>query len=119
MKAAVRAQFDLGQEWDDGKTLREHLMAAEAATGRTPDRLRTPAIPDCFERHLAVWLALHERRQVGMGGLQPIGWPDLAAYCSELKAFCRRRGATYALMNSGERIEPFILNYLRRIGLLR
>ncbi len=44
---------------------------------------------------------------------------NLGAYCNDLKAFCRRRGAAYALTNSGEPIEPFILNYLRRIGLLR
>ena len=44
---------------------------------------------------------------------------NLAAYCNELKAFCRRRGATYALTNSGEPIEPLMLNYLRRRGLLR
>ena len=44
---------------------------------------------------------------------------NLAAYCSELRAFCRRRGATYALTNSGEPIEPLMLNYLRRRGLLR
>jgi len=44
---------------------------------------------------------------------------NLAAYCNELKAFCRRRGATYALTNSAEPIEPLVLNYLRRRGLLR
>ena len=44
---------------------------------------------------------------------------NLAAYCNELRAFCRRRGATYALTNSGEPIEPLMLNYLRRRGLLR
>jgi len=44
---------------------------------------------------------------------------NLAAYCNELRAFCRRRGATYALTNSGEPIEPLLLNYLRRRGLLR
>ena len=43
----------------------------------------------------------------------------LAAYCGEIQAFCRRRGATYALTNSGEPVEPFMLNYLRRRGLLR
>jgi len=57
-------------------------MAAEAATGRTPERLITPAIPDCFDRHLHIWLELHARRQVGMAGLLPISWPDLAAYCA-------------------------------------
>jgi len=44
---------------------------------------------------------------------------NLAAYCSELEGFCRRRGATYALTNSAEPVEPLLLNYLRRRGLLR
>jgi len=44
---------------------------------------------------------------------------NLAGYCSELQAFCRKRGAMYALTDSGKPIEPFMLNYLRRRGLLR
>jgi uncharacterized protein (DUF58 family) len=44
---------------------------------------------------------------------------NMAAYCNELKAFCTRRGATYALTNSGESVESLVLNYLRRRGLLR
>jgi uncharacterized protein (DUF58 family) len=44
---------------------------------------------------------------------------NLAAYCNELQAFCRRHGATYALTNSAEPVEPLMLNYLRRRGLLR
>ena len=44
---------------------------------------------------------------------------NLSAYCNELKGFCVRRGAVYVLANSGEPLEPLVLNYLRRIGLLR
>ena len=44
---------------------------------------------------------------------------NLAAYCNGLRDFCTRRGAAYALTNSGQRIEPLVLNYLRRRGLLR
>ena len=43
----------------------------------------------------------------------------LSAYCNELKEFCRRRGAVYALANAADPIEPLVLNYLRKIGLLR
>ncbi len=43
----------------------------------------------------------------------------LAAYCNELREFCRARGATYALANAAEPVEPLMLNYLRRRGLLR
>jgi len=43
----------------------------------------------------------------------------LAAYCGELKDFCRKHGATYALVKSSDPVEPLMLNYLRRRGLLR
>lgn len=43
----------------------------------------------------------------------------LAAYCNDVKAFCTRRGAAYALVNSADPVEAFVLNYLRRVGLLR
>jgi uncharacterized protein (DUF58 family) len=44
---------------------------------------------------------------------------NLSAYCNEIKTFCARRGATYTLANSADGVEPLVLNYLRRIGLLR
>lgn len=44
---------------------------------------------------------------------------NLNAYCNELKDFCTRRGATYVLVNSGDSVESLVLNYLRRIRLLR
>ncbi|MEJ2649414.1 MAG: hypothetical protein P8016_13525 [Sedimentisphaerales bacterium] len=43
----------------------------------------------------------------------------LSAYCNELKDFCTRRGAVYVLANSSDSIEHLVLNYLRRIRLLR
>ena len=43
----------------------------------------------------------------------------LNAYCNELKDFCTRRGAVYVLANSSDSIETLVLNYLRRINLLR
>jgi len=44
---------------------------------------------------------------------------NLTAYCNELKEFCTRRGAVYALTNSSDSVESLVLNYLRRIRLLR
>ncbi len=44
---------------------------------------------------------------------------NLTAYCNELKNFCTRRGAVYILANSGDSVESLVLNYLRRIRLLR
>ena len=44
---------------------------------------------------------------------------NLAAYCNELKDFCTRRGAVYVPANSADSVESLVLNYLRRIRLLR
>ena len=44
---------------------------------------------------------------------------NLNAYCNEIKEFCVRRGATYVLANSADPVESLMLNYLRRIRLLR
>ena len=44
---------------------------------------------------------------------------NVTAYCNELKDFCTRRGAVYVLANSGDSVELLVLNYLRRIRLLR
>ena len=44
---------------------------------------------------------------------------NLSAYCNELKQFCARRGAAYMLAGTADKVELLVLNYLRRIGLLR
>ena len=44
---------------------------------------------------------------------------NLTAYCNELKDFCARRGAAYVLADSADSVESLMLNYLRRIRLLR
>jgi uncharacterized protein (DUF58 family) len=44
---------------------------------------------------------------------------NLTAYCNELKDFCTSRGAVYVLTNSADSVESLVLNYLRRIRLLR
>jgi uncharacterized protein (DUF58 family) len=44
---------------------------------------------------------------------------NLEAYCSELKEFCIRRGVEYLLANAADSVESLVLNYLRRIHLLR
>jgi len=44
---------------------------------------------------------------------------NLSAYCNELKQFCIRRGAAYMLAGTADKVELLVLNYLRRIGLLR
>jgi uncharacterized protein (DUF58 family) len=44
---------------------------------------------------------------------------NLTAYCNEFKDFCTRRGIVYVLANSTDSVESLVLNYLRRIRLLR
>ena len=44
---------------------------------------------------------------------------NLAAYCTELNDFCTGRGAVYVRTNSADSVELLVLNYLRRIRLLR
>ena len=44
---------------------------------------------------------------------------NLNGFCNELKNFCRQRGAIYVLANSADSVESLVLNYLRRIHLLR
>ena len=44
---------------------------------------------------------------------------NLSAYCSELKNYCSSRGGHYVLASSADSVESLVLNYLRRIRLLR
>jgi len=44
---------------------------------------------------------------------------NLTGYCNELKAFCTRHGAAYVLASTDDSVEKLVLNYLRRIQLLR
>ena len=44
---------------------------------------------------------------------------NLTAYCNELKDFCTQRGGTYALANTADSVESLVLNYMRRIRLVR
>ena len=43
---------------------------------------------------------------------------NLAAYCSAIKDFCTRRGATYVLTDSAQPAERLVLEHLRRYRLL-
>ncbi len=44
---------------------------------------------------------------------------NLAAWCDDLRSFCTNRGAVCVQANSADSIESLVLNYLRRIQLLR
>ncbi len=53
------------------------------------------------------------------GALMKYYKSNLNAYCNELKTFCARRGAQYALTSTADPVESLVLNFLRRQGLLR
>lgn len=44
---------------------------------------------------------------------------NLNAYCNDLKNFCAKRGGTYVLANTSSPVEKIVMNYLRRIQLIR
>jgi len=44
---------------------------------------------------------------------------NVTAYCNELKEFCAHRGLVYVLVSSADSVESLVLNYLRKIRLLR
>lgn len=44
---------------------------------------------------------------------------NLSAYCRQLQDYCVRRGSSYVLAKSSDSVEMLVLNYLRRINLLR
>jgi len=44
---------------------------------------------------------------------------NLAAYCNQIKDFCLRHGAVYALARSTDSVEGLVLNTLRRMRLLK
>ena len=53
------------------------------------------------------------------GALMKFYKKNLTAYCNDIKSFCTRRGATYVLANTSTSFEKLVLNYMRRIRLLR
>ncbi|MCK4998149.1 MAG: DUF58 domain-containing protein [Anaerohalosphaera sp.] len=44
---------------------------------------------------------------------------NLSAYCAQLQDYCVRRGSSYVLAKSSDSVEMLVLNYLRKINLLR
>jgi uncharacterized protein (DUF58 family) len=53
------------------------------------------------------------------GALMKMYRRNLSAYCNELKDFCIRHGAAYVLADTAVSVESLVMNYLRRIRLLR
>lgn len=73
-------EFKLLKRQDDGATLRDHLLAAERA-GATVPELEGPPLPACLAYLWAWFVELSSARGgTGMGGVNPIGYQELAAW---------------------------------------
>jgi hypothetical protein len=74
--------MELGRREADGATLRQHLQRLYQSTGRVDERLMQVRIPPAAQ---ALWDAFLQlcasRRAGGMGGMHPITWIDIAAWC--------------------------------------
>lgn len=72
-------EFELAQRQKDGATLREHLMAAEAALRRPIDKLHV----ECPRALVYVWdwfCDISSSRKSGYGGSEPISYEELRAW---------------------------------------
>lgn len=70
----------LGERMSDGATLRDHLIAAAANTGRLDPRVN--ALPPAGTEHLwSAFIDLHGARQSGFG-VAAIAPSEVAAWCS-------------------------------------
>lgn len=64
--------------------MREHLLAAHAASGRWPERLDGPPLPAESEYALRLFAKLHQRRSVGVAGVNPLMPSDVQAFCRQM-----------------------------------
>lgn len=63
-------------------TEREHLEQVETSTGRRPDALDGPEKPALAEPVWAHFVAMHNRRENGMAGPQPLSYESILAWCN-------------------------------------
>lgn len=80
LKDHAKAVFKLNQQQPDGKTLRDHLEAAERSTGRRPADLDVPPLPPACADVWQLFLQLRQRSGGGFGP-QPLDEPRLLAWC--------------------------------------
>lgn len=108
----MEAQFRLSVRQPDGETLRTHLEAVRAATGRTPPELEVEDLPLALA---GVWEMYAEMRGgTGSNGfaLLPVSHQAIKAYCDlygvaftpwEVETFMAMDAAAIAVMNDGAR----------------
>jgi hypothetical protein len=73
--------FRLGRRRPDGTTERDHLVAYQRATGKTPEDLHVPPLPLGTEQIWAAFGALSGARVPGFGGASsPIVLSEIVAW---------------------------------------
>jgi uncharacterized protein (DUF58 family) len=85
-----------------------HVLSPQEVEPKISGDLKLIDIEDGDEAEVTVSAAMMEHYR-----------KTLAAYCREIETYCRRRGGTYVLTRSDQPVEPLVLNYLRRRGLVR
>lgn len=71
--------MQLNARQPDGATLREHLLAAAQATGRTDERLQLRCPPE-GRQLVQVWAELSASRPAGLGGASGIPPSEILAW---------------------------------------
>lgn len=79
MQEFARHEFGLLERQKDGKTLREHLEAAQRFTKKVPGQLIGPELPDECTHWWEWWSELNSCRQCGMSA-NPISWSDIYSW---------------------------------------
>lgn len=76
----VEHRAKLSRPVDGGKgSLREHLESVERQTGRRPEELNGPELPEEAEYLFAWWRELDAGRQSGVSA-NPLSWADMLAW---------------------------------------
>ena len=78
----AEAQLELNEAQSDGSTLRDHLAVVARQTGKMPAEFVEAECPPELAylwEHFA-WLC-GKRESDGMGGVSPIRYADMMAYC--------------------------------------
>lgn len=77
----ARSEFELSARQEDGATLREHLEAVAARSGKLPSQLANSAkLPDGCAPLWRIFLHLHGRRGSSGFGPSPISYSEIDAY---------------------------------------
>ena len=73
-------EFHLNSYDANGVTRRNNLEQVEKQTGRTPEELLGPPLPDLVSHLWSAFIVLTSRRPVGMNGVSAIPFQEIEAW---------------------------------------